>query len=330
MKDILKKHEEKLNYVKVGKMLLKDEYNKTNQKLKGKPLTFSSEMKSFDKKFEYSSIIKAFEENFHIKKKRNMSGINNKSVFKTNKLLLTRVKPTKSSYKRNVSAIISNSKIRNNNNKTGKTLSQDSFLSFFYRTFQKKEFPSLINSLKNKDIKKDNRKLILLPYNKEQVNFSRSINLRMKYLKNNEKLNKLKRYLSITAYKEISNTNKEINDERKFFDSQDNKEEDNIEIDPFQDMKNNNFEYGKIMKNLKQQYNFYPYNYLEDHKYIEPHKFKFMVDNFNSKFSLFGKNINISEDDIPSLKKSKKIYRNIIYKPSIKYMKKLKKSKSKK
>ena len=338
MKDIIKVNENKVNCDKVGKVLLKDEYGKTGPEIIEKQYALLSVMETFERRFQYKSIVKAYEISKNNKKHKLIlsqleSKRNNKISFEPNKLLLTKIKYTPISNNRNNSAIKLFNKInfydiqnKNKNNinyttKLGKTLSQDNLFIFKDKTFQKNFIPFIINSHKNKDIKNKtkNKRIIRFPSNNKQVNFTNSINLRMDFLKKNEKENKLKKYFSLKDYNDKYSTN---NKEGKSLNSKDSPEEEDIEKDPFKEIKNN-FEYGKIIEQLKDKYKFYPYSYLEEHKDIEPNKFKFMVNNFNTKFSLFGKYNNILDDEKTCKKSHKKINYNINFKPSTKIMEKI-------
>ena len=72
MKDYFnqKKHEDRLNYAKVGKVLLKNEYGKTGPEIIEKEFQLLSVMENFERRFEYKSIVKAFETTMNKKKKK--------------------------------------------------------------------------------------------------------------------------------------------------------------------------------------------------------------------------------------------------------------------
>ena len=157
----------------------------------------------------------------------------------------------------------------------------------------------------------------------------------MNILKKHEKEKKMRKYLYLNELKdkniknEIYNNSEKINNKKEknnfdSFNSHDDEEE-NIEKDPFKEIKSK-FEYGKIIEKLKEKYKFYPYSYLEEHKNIDKDKFKFMIDNFNTKFSLFGKN-NIFNNE--SKKYSKKINFHGNNKPSLKIIEKIISNKNK-
>lgn len=341
-----KQHEDKLNYAKVGKILLKDEYGKTGPEVIEREFQILSVMANFERRFEYKSIVKAFETTMNKKKNRLiLSGFDLKRKsnisYEQNKLLLTKLSSKPQSKCRSTSEInILNNNIKDigNNNKIsintskmmGKTLSYDSFPLFKGKLYSKNKnsFPFLIHSQKNKDIKMKtkNKKVICFPINNDNPNFTDSINLRMEILKKNEKQNKTKKYLYLKELrdkikKKIINydSDKNFKNEKESFESRDDEEEVK-EKDPFKDIKSK-FEYRKIMETLKEKYKFYPYNYLEEHKNIDPHKFKFMIDNFNTKFSLFGKNKILNNE---SKKYCKKIVFHGGYKPSLKIIEKIK------
>ena len=349
----LKKHEDKLNYAKVGKVLLKDEYGKTGPDIIEKEYQILSVMENFERRFEYKSIVKAFETTMN-KKKNNLilSGYNSKRnnnlSNEQNKLLLTKIKYKPQLKFRSSSAIkllnnnINDTSIKskiNLNKKMGKTLSYDNFPAFKNKTYNHniRFFPFFVNSQKNKDvkIKTKSKKIICFPSNNDNFNFTNSINLRMNILKKKEKENKMKKYLYLNELKDkiikndIYYNSEKINNknDKGSFDSYISKNdlEESIEKDPFKEIKNK-FEYGKIMEKLKEKYKFYPYSYLEEHKNIDKNKYKFMIDNFNTKFSLFGKN-NILNNE--SKKYSKKINYHGNNKPSLKIIEKIISNKNK-
>ena len=343
MKNYQKIHEERLNGAKVGKVLLKDEYGKTGPEIIEKQYQLLSLMETFERRFEYRSIVKAFETTMYQKNRFILSGIESNrknNILDEPKLLLTKIKYKPFQKERSVSALKlynknankHNNKIKlNRSKKIIKTLSYDNFPIFKRKSFNQNKniFPFLFHSPINKELKtKKNstnkvQKVICFPSNCNNANFTNSINLRMEILKKNEKDNKMKKYISL---KNLFDNNKELNNNDKYKDNSDFiGEEREIEKDPFKDIRNK-FEYSKMMENLKEQYKFYPYSYLEEHKNIEPKKFKFMIDNFNSKFSLFGNN-NILNEQLKKFRK--KINFNGNYKPSVKIMEKILKNKEK-
>ena len=344
MKNYEKIHEERLNGAKVGKVLLKDEYGKFGPEIIEKQFQLLSLMETFERRFEYKSIVKAFETTMNQKNRFILSGFESKrknNILDEPKILLTKLKYKPIKKQRSVSALKLysknahkiNNKIRlNTSKKMIKTLSYDNFPIFNGKPiYQNKNiFPFLFHSQKNKDLKlgKNNinrgQKVINFPSNCNNANFTDSINLRMEILKKKEKVNKMKKYLSL---KQLFDNNKEKNNNNKNIDKVGFSEDEEIEVekDPFKEIRTK-FEYSKMMENLKEQYKFYPYSYLEEHKNIEPKKFKFMIDNFNSKFSLFGNN-NILNDQFKKFRK--KINFNANYKPSIKIMEKILRNKEK-
>ena len=309
MKDLFdqKRHEERLKGAKVGKVLLKDEYGKTGPEIIEKEYQLLSVMETFERKFEYKSILKAFETTLNQKNRLILSGFDsnrqNNISDVPNKLLLTKIPKQRSAsaikiYSNNINNIKNNKRI-NTTKKMRKTLSYDNFPIFKGKSYLEKKniFPFLFHSNKNKDlkIKSKNQKVIRFPSNIDNINFTNSINLRMDILKKNEKENKIKKYLILKSLdnngnKEIKNANKNGND--SYGNNDDDDGEEDVHKDPFKEIRNK-FDYSKIMENLKEKYKFYPFSYLEEHKNIDPNKFRFMIDNFNSKFSLFGKNNNI-------------------------------------
>ena len=329
-----KVHEERLNYAKVGKVLLKDEYGKTGPEIVEKQYQLLSAMETFERRFEYRSILKAFETSMNKKNRLILSGHDSKyksnNSHGPNKLLLTKLKFKPIPKHRSSSAVklfSQNLNIKNKNkiNKTkkiGKNFSYNIFPLFKGKTFYKKNnnFPYLFDSPKNvnKNYQVRDKKVIRFPSNSDNADFTHSINLRMDIIKKHEKENRMKKILSKNLFGDnynIKNNNKENNEE----------ENEEIEKSPFKEIRNN-FEYGKIMEDLKEKYLFYPYTYLEEHKNIDPDKFKFMIDNFNSKFSLFGKNKILNE-------KTRKYYKKLTFnnnlRPSVKIIEKIKKKKKK-
>lgn len=329
-------HEERLNYAKVGKVLLKDEYGKSGPEIKEKQFQLLSLMENFERKFEYQSIVKAFETAMNRKNRYILSGNQTKrknNILDEPKLLLTKLRNKPISQKRSISAIKlynKNSKIINNKSKVNpkknmiNTLLYDNFFNFKDKSFNKNKniFPFQFHTKKKNKKYKKSQKVICFPSNCENANFTNSINLRIEILKKNEKENRMKKYLSL---KNLFNNKKEENNKEQDKDKENSSEEEEIEVekDPFKEIRSK-FEYSKIMENLKEKYKFYPYSYLEEHKNIEPKKFKFMIDNFNSKFSLFGKN-KILNDEFKKYKK--KINFNANIKPSVKIMEKIIKNK---
>ena len=116
-------HEERLNYAKVGKVLLKDEYGKSGPEIKEKQFQLLSLMENFERKFEYQSIVKAFETAMNRKNRYILSGNQTKrknNILDEPKLLLTKLRNKPISQKRSISAIKlydKNSKIINNKSK---------------------------------------------------------------------------------------------------------------------------------------------------------------------------------------------------------------------
>ena len=338
MKDLFnqKRHDDRLNCAKVGKVLLKDEYGKTGPEIIEKEYQLLSVMETFERKFEYKSILKAFETTLNQKNHLILSGFDSNRQHNISdvptKLLLTKIPKQRSAsalkvYSNNLNDIKNNKKI-NITKKMRKTLSYDNFPIFNGKTYYEKKniFPFLFHSNKNKDCrtKNKNQKVIRFPSNNDNINFTNSINLRMDILKKNEKENRIKKYLFLknldnNGKKEIINNN----DNDSYINNDDDEE---IDKDPFKEIRNK-FDYSKIMENLKEKYKFYPFSYLEEHKNIEPNKFRFMIDNFNSKFSLFGKNNNILSNI--NKKFCKKIVFHNNYKPSEKIMAKILRNKNK-
>ena len=96
MKDNFKKKGNKTNRDKVGKILLKDEYGKTGPGLTEKKYALLSVMDTFQRKFEFKSIVKAFEITMSNRKKRTISALGSKGTndyfYNPNQLVLTRVR----------------------------------------------------------------------------------------------------------------------------------------------------------------------------------------------------------------------------------------------
>ena len=175
--------------------------------------------------------------------------------------------------------------------------------------------------MRQKKIEFTNKKIINLPKDLEELNFRKNIDMKIKMLKNIEKKKNLKKNmikkiyykLGEKEYENIKNIikNRECNLNIKF------------EKDPFKQIEN---EYNNNFKRLKKEYSFYPYNYLEEHKSIDPEAFRFMVNNFNTKFSLFGNAQTLNNRYKTFYKKSDYSQKN---KPSQNYIKRINRIKSK-
>lgn len=303
--------DEKLNYEKVGKILLKEEYGKSSPSILDRQFGLLSVMENFEKKFQFNAILKTYRNSVkrHNKLILSDSKPNPKKKFGLPKYLifqktsLFKFKPNL----RNSSALklySANDEPKNNNTsqkKLIKSLSQEDLPLFNESLFHKdKSYGSfLINSdRKIRNQRQDKKLFFPLDIKQSQSNFTKSINFSMKMIKENEekKYNKYK-----YSRKEPDNEfiKFEKNKERKYICGDEDIEENaDAEIDPFRDSKNC-LNYKKIMRSLKKKYKFYPYEYLEEHKNIEPNMFKFIVNNYYTKFSLFGKYNDILDDKSP-------------------------------
>ena len=76
--------DEKLNYEKVGKILLKEEYGKSNPTNMDRQFRLLSEMENFEKKFQFNTILKTYRNSLkkHYKLKLSDSKPNYKKTFK--------------------------------------------------------------------------------------------------------------------------------------------------------------------------------------------------------------------------------------------------------
>jgi hypothetical protein len=111
VRDWAEKHEDKLNCAKVGKVLLKDEYGKTGPEIIEKEYQLLSVMENFERRFEYKSIVKAFETTMNKKNNRLiLSGLEsrhkNNISYEPNKSYLTKFRSNPQSKYRNSSEII--------------------------------------------------------------------------------------------------------------------------------------------------------------------------------------------------------------------------------
>ena len=127
-----KRHEERLNGAKVGKVLLKDEYGKTGPEIIEKEYQLLSVMETFERKFEYKSILKAFETTLNQKNHLILSGFHSNrqnNIFDTpNKLLLTKIPKQRSA---------SSLKIYNNNLNTADNTSDTLAMFRKYNLYRK-------------------------------------------------------------------------------------------------------------------------------------------------------------------------------------------------
>lgn len=303
--------DEKLNYEKVGKILLKEEYGKSNPEFMDRQFSLLSVMENFEKKFQFNAILKTYRNS--VKKHNKLILSDSKSNHKKSFMLPNYLILKKNSYKfkpnlRSLSTLKINSdkdeiknNIINNQKKLIKSFSQED-LPKINKNFSSKDksFGSLLINSDRKIITQRQEKKSFFPLDikQSQSNFTKSINFTMKMLKENEekKYNKNK-YI----HKEQDNEFLKYENNKKskyIYDDGDIEENEDAETDPFRDSKNC-LDYNKIMRSLKKKYKFYPYEYLEEHKNIEPNMFKFIVKNYYTKFSLFGKYNNILDDKSP-------------------------------
>ena len=288
---------------------------------------------SFEKSFHFVTIFKAYEKVLKKNKSevsRYLSDSNNKSDYKniSRNIRLSQMKKSRFIYingfytskKRLNKSTSDNIKLNNEKEKMSKSLLFKKFPSLEDEIF------NLDRKYKHSDIIKHNinsvdKKIIKIPKDINNIDFRKNINLRMKILKNNEQNKILKKNILKKIYirlgDKVYNKIKNMMEQREF----------NVEVknnkDPF---KRNQNEYKKNMKKLQKKYGFYPYNYLEEHKNIDPDTFKFMVDNFNTKFSLFGKE-KIVNDGYKN--NHKKIFFSKNEKPIERFLKRIKRIESK-
>jgi len=311
--------DEKLNYEKVGKILLKEEYGKSNPIIMERQFRLLSVMENFEKQFQFNAILKTYRNSVKKPNKLilNDSKLNQQKTLKLPNYLILKKNPFKlKSNLRSSSTLKLNSgsdEIKNNNNNTQmkliKSLSQED-LPIFNESLSRKDksFGSfLINSDRKIKTQRQEKKLFF-PFDikQSQSNFTKSINFTMKMLKENEEKKHSKYNKNKYIHKEPDNEflKYEKNKKSKYTYDDIIEENEDAVTDPFRDTKNR-FDYNKIMGSLKKKYKFYPYEYLEEHKNIDPYMFKFIVNNYYTKFSLFGKYNNILED------KSRKYYKKI-------------------
>lgn len=301
-----KYYNEKYNFHKVGDLLLNSKAFETNKSKKEKSIIINSRNGNIlNKSTKYKSI--------------SFSDIYDNSKIKADFLSLSRntklnkikkeIPFSKSllSFQKGFNRYShEDQKIFNENEKKAKTLLLKRFslleddLYNLSQIYKKRE----INQRK---IKGNNEKIISLPENNEEINFRKNINKKIKILKNIEKEKKLKKSLMEKAYYRLGE--KEYQNIREIILNRDYDLDLKIKKDPFK--KEENF-YKKNLKRLIREYGFYPYNYLEEHKSIDPDAFKFIVNNFNSKFSLFG------NAEIP-MNKSKSVNKKINFPQTNKY-----------
>ena len=325
-------HSEKYYYRRVGDLLLhsikRNSLIDKNTDLTGKLST----MNSFDKKYKNKSYLKEFEKS---KKGNNntMLGIFNASKVKGSLNNLSRnnkfcrikkkIPFLQNLYSLRKNRIISSYKDRKVNN----DISFKKSKSLLYE-----KFPSLQDDIYNLDEIYKKRELIRkkIDFSKKNIinitkdsdinSFRKNIKLKIKILKSLEKQKKFQKNLMKKIYYKLGD--KEYNNVKKIIENRPYNINIKKEEDPF---KYN--EYQKNFKRLQKEYSFYPYNYLEEHKNLEPEAFKFMVNNFNSAFSLFGTNyISKSNKTIFKTRNSKINQKN---KPSQIYIERIKKFKSK-
>ena len=328
----LQYHTDKYKFKSVRDLLLnpKDVKKRKSKQNFGEVLSM---VNSFEKSFHFVTIFKEYEK--ALKKNKSevssfLSNSKNKSDYKNisrniklNQLNKSRFIYRKGFYtskKRLNKSASEKIKINNDKEKMSKSLLFEKFPSL------EDEMYNLDRKYKNHDIIKHNinsvdKKIIKISKDINKIDFRKNINLRMKILKNNEKNKLLKNKILKKIYIRLGD--KEYNNIKNMMEQR----EYNIEVkndkDPF---KKNQNEYKKNLKKLTKEYGFYPYNYLEEHKNIDPETFKFMVDNFNTKFSLFG-NEKIVNDGYKTNNKKIVISKN--EKPIHEFIKRIKRIESK-
>ena len=325
--------DKKNKYKYLGDLLLS---TRNNSKMKKRNESFGEMLlmiNSFEKSFQYKTIFKACEKSLNKNQSEASSFLSNfknkgdnKNIsrnFKLSQIAKSRFIYDKGFYtskKRLNKSSYEKKKLNNDREKMSKSLLFKKFPSL------EDELYNLGRKYKNNSMDKYNynsedKKIIYIPKESNKIDFRKNINLRMKILKNDEKKNimkknVLKKIYNILGEKEYNNI-KHIMEERQF------DEEVINDKNPFKIRKN---KYKNIFNQLQKEYGFYPYNYLEEHKDIDSNAFKFMVDNFNSKFSLFG-NDKIINDGYRTNYKKKLIFK--IEKPSYAFIKRIKRIESK-
>ena len=329
----LKYHLEKFDPKKVGHILLHSKSFKTINKINEDKSYKLSKLNSFDGKIKNRTLFKEYE-NLNKKNNFSFSDILNKSKNKSDLMNLSR----NYNKNKNEKEFPFTKKSYYTNKRFNKSSCNDNKLSIIIDEKKSKsllfeKFPSLSEDMynlkrlyKNRDIfrkKMDftNKMIIKIPENNSEFSFRKNIDMKIKILKIIEKTNILKKKLKKKVFYELGE--KEYNNIKKVIENRDYNLDIKTENDPFKKLQN---EYKKNFKRLKKEFNFYPYNYLEEHKNIDTKAFEFMVNNFNSNFSLFG------SDKMPTTKnktfyKKKEISK--INKPSIIYINRIKRMKSK-
>ena len=277
----------------IGRLLLKEEYGKSKSILKDRKIDLLMLMETVERRFRFLEIMKKYHslinknkkprENF-IKFQENQYQkdlINDESI--SQNFLLTKLN-TKSKSKENL-----------------KTLS--SYISKTTKNFRKKNVKYCYNS-SNDNIKyKRNFSFLTHDYFKNTNNKNRNSSNNFDYKKQID-FNKIRSKSSLSYY----TTNMVFPSKIK------NNNSDNSNADIFKNY-DNDVKYEKIFKKLTKKYKFYPASYLEEHKNLEPSKYKFIFGNFNNKFSLLGKydRLTVGVNDIPIYDKNIKYH---IIKPS--------------
>jgi len=328
----LKYHLDKLNYKKVGDILFHSTRSKSLRKNKEDKTERPSMFNSFDGKFQSKSLLKV-PENDNKKNNFSFSEIFSKSKIRGDFTSLSR--------NNRINKIKKELPLQKRFFSTKKSFSKSSYEDInIINDFEKKsksllfeKFPILSDDMYNLDqmykkrelmkkkIELSNKNIISIPLNKDELNFRKNIDMKIKILKIIEKKKELKKRLIKKVYYKLGD--KEFQNIKQLIKERDFNINIKIEKDPFHKVQN---EYKKYYKKLKKEYNFYPYNYLEEHKDIDPEAFKFMVNNFNSNFSLFGKD-NFDNKGYKTFYKKKEISKT--NKPSQIYIKRIKRIKSK-
>lgn len=310
MNSLLKKkifQDKNINKELIGKLLFKKENGTLNSSLKERKTNELSLMESMEKKFQMNVVIREYQSILNKNKKQKNKFtksqdnkyqkdlLNNELSYRNFSLKKINIKPkNKESLKPLSSKIIARSK-----DYRAKFL-DFSFISSKDKITHKRNFSSLANN-----------------YVKYLKNKKRSTSCNF-YKKKQLKFDKIRSKSSLCYYSSDL-----------IFPSKSKKRNlDNSPKEAFRDY-DNVIDYKEVLKKLTNEYKFYPANYLEEHKNLEPTKYKFIFDNFNNKFSLFGKYEKIVEDvnDVKTNRKHFVQYHRV--KPSMKLIKNIIKKREK-
>ena len=311
----LKYHIDKYSYQKVGDILLYSNNAKALRRKNGDNAGPLSMIDSYDKNSEYKRIIKEYEKTFrnnHNSFSLLFDNSNSGSKIKTRNLRLSAMLKRESSSRKMFYKTKNYFNKFNLENQKITDKKEQLYKSLLFKKFPwlEDEIYNLDKTYKERDLIRNNmnttkKKIICISKDKNTMNFTKNINLKIRIMKNLENKKNLKKKVLKNIHMRLGeNEYKEI---QKMVENREYNVEIDKDEDPFLSIKN---DYKSNFKRLKRETGFYPYNYLEEHKKIEPDAFKFIVNNFNSKFSLFGngsitnvrykpkfKKVNISKND---------------------------------